>query len=313
MLLRMPSAKHDILVQLVRMRPEIIPFLLLAAYVWVPCESVTLADSQLLADFAGCERLDGDETGGEGASTVRPRCADLVVLCGEGKNRYAVVCEVQTSRPSMRQLRRQHTYLALSADGHACRSILLVLTVSRAVAYGCYREHLPGHPGLVIIPVVVGPYNTPLPDDPWSGEFAAELAVLGVLNGNLDMSEQPVRKRVMEIVAAGSAPKDYCEFIWCVVPAAVRREVEREVTTKYHMPILDKTYKQGRADTVLDILAARQIAVPEDIERRIRACTNMERLNDWVAAAATANCLADVFPARSRSRRLVAVPRQARD
>jgi hypothetical protein len=51
------------------------------------------------------------------------------VLCGEGEDRRVVICEVQTSKPSSRQRRRQFAYMANAGDLNGCDVYLLVLTV----------------------------------------------------------------------------------------------------------------------------------------------------------------------------------------
>jgi len=51
---------------------------------------------------------------------------------------------------------------------------------------------------------------------------------------------------------------------------------------------------EGRAHAVLAVLAARGLDVPEDVRARITACTELERLDAWLARAVTAASAADV-------------------
>jgi hypothetical protein len=50
---------------------------------------------------------------------------------------------------------------------------------------------------------------------------------------------------------------------------------------------------EGRAHAVLAVLAARGLDVPEDVRARITACTELERLDAWLARAVTAASAAD--------------------
>ena len=51
---------------------------------------------------------------------------------------------------------------------------------------------------------------------------------------------------------------------------------------------------QGRADAILAILAARHIAVPDDIRARIASCSELPVLDRWLARAVTAASAGEV-------------------
>ncbi|MGD0525624.1 MAG: hypothetical protein ABSE49_10790 [Polyangiaceae bacterium] len=51
---------------------------------------------------------------------------------------------------------------------------------------------------------------------------------------------------------------------------------------------------EGKAEAVLAVLAARQIAVPDEIRARITACADVAILDRWLARAITALAAADV-------------------
>ncbi len=50
----------------------------------------------------------------------------------------------------------------------------------------------------------------------------------------------------------------------------------------------------GRAHSLLSVLAARGLDVPEDVRARITACTELARLDAWLARAVTAASAVDV-------------------
>jgi hypothetical protein len=47
--------------------------------------------------------------------------------------------------------------------------------------------------------------------------------------------------------------------------------------------------------TIIEMLSARGIDVPEDVRARIVDCTDLNQLNTWVDRAATANSIEDLF------------------
>jgi hypothetical protein len=50
----------------------------------------------------------------------------------------------------------------------------------------------------------------------------------------------------------------------------------------------------GRAHALLAVLSARGLDVPEDVRARITACTELARLDAWLARAVTAASASDV-------------------
>ena len=52
---------------------------------------------------------------------------------------------------------------------------------------------------------------------------------------------------------------------------------------------------EGEADALLRVLAARGIEVPEDVQARIRACTDVGQLNTWIDRAVAATSITDLF------------------
>jgi hypothetical protein len=51
----------------------------------------------------------------------------------------------------------------------------------------------------------------------------------------------------------------------------------------------------GRAKTILQVLAARGVAVPAEIRDQVLACTDIAQLDAWVSKAATAETVDEVF------------------
>jgi hypothetical protein len=240
-----------------------------------------------------------------GRRKKRPRFADTVVLCGAGPDKRVIVCEIQTSFPSTRQRYRQHGYLANAADFHLRKGILHIITIDPKVARRCGLPFWPGHPDLVLIPIVSGPHNTPLPGAPGAAEFVIELTVLGVLNSNLDLADPATRRSVTETLALPDFElrKEYNELIWTAANTEIHKPLETDMNMSSTIPFVDTALKegyaqgksQGKADLVLRQLGARGLAVSAAEEQRIRSCTDAAELDDWGIRVMSAVTTADIF------------------
>jgi hypothetical protein len=51
----------------------------------------------------------------------------------------------------------------------------------------------------------------------------------------------------------------------------------------------------GRAQMILQVLAARRIAVPSEIRDQVLACTDIAQLDAWGSKAATAQNVEEIF------------------
>jgi hypothetical protein len=106
----MPSIQHDAVVHLLRSNLWLAVYLLASTGYPIPAGTPALTDSSLPT------------------KKPRERRADVVTLVENGKNRLAIVCEVQTSRPSRRKRRRWLGYIANAEDHYDCGAVLLVIT-----------------------------------------------------------------------------------------------------------------------------------------------------------------------------------------
>lgn len=52
---------------------------------------------------------------------------------------------------------------------------------------------------------------------------------------------------------------------------------------------------EGEAQSVLRVLAARGVEVPDEARARIRGCTDLQQLDTWLDRAATATSITDLF------------------
>jgi hypothetical protein len=52
---------------------------------------------------------------------------------------------------------------------------------------------------------------------------------------------------------------------------------------------------QGKADAILSVLKARKLAVPAEAEERVRACTDLATLDEWIARAVVVPSAEEIF------------------
>jgi hypothetical protein len=329
----MTSVAHDAMAELIRRNPELVRYLLTVAGYPVPGGPVALTDSQLPAWWRG---------------EWRPRFADTVLLIGPHPGRsgtrdrrpwrrrpwprpgskLAVVAEVQTSEPSSRQRIRQHGYLANAADRHQCKAVIIALCLTDDIARSCARPFWPGQPRMRLHVIAFGPRNTPRPGTPGTEPVAAELAVIGALNGTLDLTDAAHRALVLGALALTDSELRllYTEFIYFTAPPQAARALEADMTTAipgYRVPFLRDAINQGllqgreegrelgleqgslteAARMLWQILQARGLTTDDDIHDRIDHCVDRTQLETWAVRAVTASSVEEIF----------AVPGEVRD
>jgi hypothetical protein len=289
-----PSIAHEAAVELLRRSPQLAAALLASAGVAVPAGSAAvLADSNLSVPEPTELRAD-------------------VVTVHEGAGRkVVVVTEVQKDPPDTGKRRAWVAYLALAQVEHKCDAALVVIALRERTARASGRPILTGHPGFVLTPIVIGPDTTPAPDGPGTGPVSAELAVLAVLTGALDLGDAGTRQLVLQAIAGVDAGRReiYTRLIRATASAAVRRALEELMATAFRDEFIDGLLDQGRAEgeargraegeaaMLLRVLAARGFTVPDDIRQRIQSCTDLARLEAWCDRAVAAKSLDEIFTA----------------
>ena len=163
----MPSLTHDALLQLFRNSPTLAPELLrdvLHAPV-PPFDHVRIGDSTLTEVVPTEYR------------------ADLVLLlegAADANTAAAVVVEAQLGRDPDKRW-SWPVYLTSLRARLRCDVALLVVTSDAAVAGWAGTPIATGHPGWVLVPLVLGPEALPAVRDATAGEVSPELAVLSVM------------------------------------------------------------------------------------------------------------------------------------
>ena len=290
----MPSIAHEAAVELLRRNPQLAAALLASAGVRVPAgAAAVLADSNL--------------------SVPEPTelRADVVTVHQGAAGKIVVVTEVQKDPPDGDKRRAWVAYLALAQVEHKCDAALVVIALRERTARASGRPIATGHPGFVLTPIVIGPDTTPAPDGLGGWQVSAELAVLAVLTGALDLGDADTQRLVLRAIARLDAERReiYIRPIRATAPAAVRRALEELMATVFRDEFIDGLLEQGRAEgeergraqgeaaMVLRVLTARGFTVPDEIRQRVQACSDLDQIEAWGDRAATARSLDEIFTA----------------
>jgi hypothetical protein len=283
-----PSIEHETLVQLLKSNPQLAPYLLASAGYEVPAGVAVVTDSNL-------------------SDPEHELRADVVVVSSGG--RLAIVSEVQTSSPGTGKRRAWHSYLANAARDHGCKAALLVLAIDQDVARRCAKPYFPGHPQMVLRPIVKGPVNTPHPDEPGAEHVAAELAVLWVLNGGFDLAVPPVRQYVMgKLAKAGPQNRKlYVHCIYLAATPAIRKALEDEVNDRFRVEFFDapieeaeaqalaKGEARGEARLLLHVLCTRGFVISDSIRDLVMSSNDTAQIEEWCDRAMIAGSLTEIF------------------
>jgi hypothetical protein len=229
--------------------------------------------------------------------------ADVVTVHEGGGRKVVIVTEVQKDPPDTGKRRAWVAYLALAQVEHRCDAALVVIALRERTARASGRPIPTGHPGFVLTPIVIGPGTTLPHGGPGAGPVAAELAVLAVLTGALDLGDAQTRRLVLQAIAGVDTARReiYTRLIRATAPAAVRRALEELMATVFRDEFVDGLLDQGRATgeaaMLLRVLAARGFTVPDDIRQRVQSCTDLAQLEAWGDRAVIARSVEELFTA----------------
>jgi hypothetical protein len=299
----MPSLTHDALLQLFRNRPTLAPELLRdALHTPVPAFDHVRVGDATLTEVVPTEYR-----------------ADLVLLLegADGSTRAALVVEAQLGRDLDKRW-SWPVYLTNLRARLRCNVALMVVTSDAAVAGWAGTPIDTGHPGWVLVPLVLGPQAVPVVRDAADAERSPELAVLSVMLHGHGGEALAVAEAALG-AARGldeERSKLYADLVLASVDEAARAILEALMASgnyEYQSDFARRYVAQGKAEgmaegraegeaagrahALIAVLAARGLDVPDDVRARITACTDLARLDAWLARAVTASSAADVIGA----------------
>jgi len=290
--------KHELLVDLVRKHPDKVPALLaeclrldLPAYAEVTVQSPDLNDS-------------------------RPAIyhADAVLTLTDGRKPIlAIVAEAQLGDDNRKRL-TWPVYLAMVRHRLDCPAILLVLCPTPTIAKWCGTPIDMGHPGWVLVPLVIGPEQIPQVTEPKKVAAFPELGVLSALAHGSGPRGGKIAQALLEGLYQAGRHSDestrelyahYMDSVLGELPSLVRKQMETQMATKmeYHSAFARSYHSEGKiegkiegkVESILEVLSARGLTVPEEAREQILSCHDIHKLNTWLRRAATVTTIEDLF------------------
>ncbi|WP_307817666.1 hypothetical protein [Nocardia acididurans] len=235
-----------------------------------------------LPPYVGARAESGDGTGTEPEECLGDTAVALIDESGTPV--AGIVVEVQLHRDESRRW-SWPTFVATLRSRLKCPAYLLVVSPKSDVAEWCSADITMGHPDWVLRPLVLGPDTIPVAD----ADSVLEIPERAVLP-SIAHAEGPSAEHVLSTLFAGMSRVGearagmFYDVVYAALPVEARRELE-----------IQKGKIQGRARSVLIVLDARGIPVPDDIRARILRCGELGQLDDWLRQAVSAGDIEDLF------------------
>jgi hypothetical protein len=300
----MPGLKHQSIVQILRDEPQLLVMFLGRSGFRLPSGAIpVIADSDLSH---------------RGPRLLKELRSDNVFLFQGMHEKVAVVVEVQTSRPNHKRKLTWPCYVTSAREVHDCKAYLLVVAASRDALTGSEHVIEIGQPGFNLRPFVSGRDRLPPPGGPF---FGPELTMLHVLTGTLDLSVHEARMFALASIAE-AVPDRYRRYVHLIrifTPRHARQELEQLMEDLFKDPFIDRFLEEGKqigiergmeqgmqqgmeqgmqqgmGRVLLTLLAARGLAIPNQVRTRISECTDPDLLDRWATRAATSTTIDEVF------------------
>lgn len=289
----MASLQHEVLVELFKNRPSLAAELLAESLdVPIPPYQEARLVSHELTEVQPAEYR-----------------ADVVVVLYDREKPIRVnIVEVQLAAdPDKRYV--WPAYIAVAREEYRCPANLLVVAPDAAVAAWCALPIEMGDPGFVLKPRVLRMEGIPQITDPEEATRRPELALLSAMAyGDTEHAAQIAQAALTGIKLLDDKRAGfYCDILYNSINKAARRALELKMKGYvYTSPIMVDLIQQGLAQgrdeglrlatrSLLAMLRARNIDVPEPARQRIQDETNMARVERWIDRATTATNLAEVF------------------
>ncbi|WP_024800867.1 hypothetical protein [Nocardia sp. BMG51109] len=277
----MPSTPHEVVIDMFSERPQLVAPLLSA----LGCE---------LPEYEAVERRS------ERAAVVAPTeyYADAVLAFRRRRETVlAVVLEVQLRRDPDK-LWSWPVYTASLRARMRCPVLLLIICPDASTASWAAQplDFGYGNPPTTLTPLVLAPSAVPVVTDP---RVAIELPELAVLSA-VAHPRHPDHIEIWRAVAAGlrdlgaDPALRYHDFILTMLPRAVRPAWEAfmstglrdyNFTSDFARRYIAEGEAKGEAQSVLTVLDARGIDVPDEVRDTITSCEDLELLQKWLRRA----------------------------
>ncbi|MFI6320863.1 hypothetical protein ACIBG8_25220 [Nonomuraea sp. NPDC050556] len=229
--------------------------------------------------------------------------ADAALLYGPRDAKLGVVIEVQLKK----DVRKHESWLAYIANLRArdhCGVCLVVICPDQTTARWARKPIETGHPGLVLTPLVIGPDNTPVITDVAEAVGNIGLAAVSAITHG----KHPQIKTILAVLAKAldsidrEMAQEYADCVIVALDGDAQEEMKRMMAAKSYLYQSDYAQKlraegraEGEAEAILMVLDARRVLLSEGDRDRIRSCTDLAVLDEWVRRAIVVESADDLF------------------
>ncbi|NKY52557.1 hypothetical protein [Nocardia vermiculata] len=287
----MPSTPHEVVIDMFTDRPALVAWLLSALGYELPDYETVEPQSERAAVVAPTEYY-----------------ADAVLAFRRGgRSVLAVVVEVQR-RPDPDKPWAWPVYTSSLRARMKCPVILLVVCTDARTAKWAAKplDFGFGNPPTTFTPMVLDPSAVPVVTDP---EVAAELPELAVLSA-IAHPRHPEHIQIWSALAVGfrtlgdDPALRYHDFILTMLPRAVRPAWEAFMSTGLHdynftsdfaRKYLAEGEAKGEARSILTVLDARGIEVPDEVRDTVMSCEDLDQLQKWLRHSLEINQARDLL------------------
>jgi hypothetical protein len=248
------------------------------------------------------------ELGSTDASNVVPDQfkADMVTVIYDkatAKPLLIVIIEPQGREDSTKRL-SWPAYIANLRAAHDCeRAVLIVICWDEAEADKCRKAIEMGHPGYVLVPIVIDPRSGPdlANAGPWLTILSAAMRALRL---DTDASRRTVLDAIKDTSSDTPTHRTLTTIILAIAPPEHRAELEALMqTAEYKSDFLDRIEARGEArgkvrgeaEALLVVFQSRGIELTSDQRDTVTNCTDAGQLEKWITRAITATSADEVF------------------
>ncbi|WP_437590598.1 hypothetical protein [Sorangium sp. So ce1000] len=228
-----------------------------------------------------------------------------MLLLNAGEPVRVIIVEVQLRKDDDKPF-SWPAYLTVSRDQHRCPAGLLVVAPDPVVADWCAQPIEIGVPGFVLRPPVLRRDSVPVVTDPAEAVRRPELGLLSAMAHGETEQGATIAGAVLPAMEGldDERARLYYDLPYNSLNEAARLALEAMMKGyEYQSDFAKKYVAQGRDEgrieeavrSLLSVLRARGIAVPDAARERILAQKDPERLQRWIEKAVTAAALTEVL------------------
>ncbi|MEU6858153.1 hypothetical protein AB0B28_04660 [Glycomyces sp. NPDC046736] len=230
-------------------------------------------------------------------------CDNLEVFLSGKDPVFALIFEVQRAEDP-EKLYSWPDYLISARTRLRCPVALVVICPDEKTARWVRHGVDTGHPGFVLIPLVIGPDQIPVITDPERARESVEMTIYSLLaHGEGRHGEEIMRAYYAAVPNLDQNKQDkYTRFALNALSEEARQRLEAIIMsdeTSFGSNLLDRIEAKGEArgerKSLLAVLEARGIPVDESTRARIDTCDETEQIVAWLVRAASADSITEVF------------------